>query len=74
MSAAVDFAQDKLHCVDSLQHDYEVSRPIVLWAEPMGERRRQTGIERTRGGEIARWLVQEGRLGLVEQRAGAGPA
>ena len=32
MSAAEDFAQYKLHFVDDIQHDYEVIRPIVLFA------------------------------------------
>ena len=46
MSAAEDFAQYKLHFVDDIQHDYEVIRPIVLFAETVAERSRQTGIER----------------------------
>ena len=47
MSAAEDFAQYTLHFVDDIQHDYEVIRPIVLFAETVAERSRQTGIERT---------------------------
>jgi len=45
--AAEDFAQYKLQFVDAIQHDYEVIRPIVLFAETIAERSRQTGIERT---------------------------
>jgi len=69
-SAAEDFAQYKLQFVDYIQHDYEVIRPIVLFAETLAERSRQTGIERTSVGDKARRFVMEGMLGLVDQRAG----
>ena len=68
MSAAEDFAQYKLHFVDDIQHDYEVIRPIVLFAETIAERSRQTGIERTVVGAKARRFAMEGMLGLVDQR------
>ena len=68
MSAAEDFAQYKLHFVDDIQHDYEVIRPIVLFAETIAERSRQTGIERTVVGAKARRFAMEGMLGLVAQR------
>jgi hypothetical protein len=67
--AAEDFAQYQLQFIDAIQHDYEVIRPIVLFAETMAERSRQTGIERTVVGEKARRFVMEGMLGLVDQRA-----
>jgi Homeodomain-like domain len=70
VSAAEDFAQYKLQCVDDIQHDYEVMRPMVLCAETIAERSRQTGIERTRGGAKARRFVLEGMLGLVDHRVG----
>ena len=70
MSAAEDFAQYKLHFIDAIQHDYEVIRPIVLFAETIAERSRQTGLERNTIGDKARRFVQEGMLGLVDQRAG----
>jgi transposase InsO family protein len=70
VSAAEEFAQYQLHFIDYIQHDYEVIRPIVLFAETMAERSRQTGLERTTIGDKARRFVQEGRLGLVDQRAG----
>lgn len=38
MAGAEDFAQYKLHFIDYIQHDYEVMRPIVLFAEPIAER------------------------------------
>jgi transposase InsO family protein len=70
VSAAEDFAQYKLHFIDAIQHDYEVIRPIVLFAETIAERSRQTGLERTTIGDKARRFVQEGMLGLIDQRAG----
>lgn len=70
MSAAEDFAQYKLQFVDYIQHDYEVIRPIVLFAETIAERSRQTGIERTSVGDKARRFVMEGMLGLVDHRVG----
>src|SRR5262245_47891209 len=53
-----------------MQHDYEVIRPLVLFAETLAERSRQTGLERTTIGDKARRFGQEGMLGLVDQRAG----
>jgi hypothetical protein len=70
VSATEDFAQYKLQFVDYIQHDYEVIRPIVLFAETIAERSRQTGIERTSVGDKARRFVIEGMLGLVDQRVG----
>ena len=70
MSAAEDFAQYKLHFVDDIQHDYEVIRPIVLFAETVAERSRQTGLERTVVGAKARRFATAGMLGLVDQRLG----
>src|SRR4029450_2462735 len=58
-SAAEDFAQYKLHFVDDIHHDYEVIRPIVLFADTIAERSRQTGIERTVVGGKARGLAGE---------------
>ena len=70
MSAAEDFAQYKLHFVDDIQHDYEVIRPIVLFAETVAERSRQTGLERTVVGAKARRFATAGMLGLVDQLLG----
>ena len=69
-SAAEDFAPYKLQFVDYIQHDYEVIRPVVLLAETIAERSRQTGIERTSVGDKARRFVMEGMRGLVDQRVG----
>ena len=68
MSAVEDFAQYQLRFVDDIQHDYEVIRPIVLFAETIAERSRQTGIEPTVVGAKARRFAMEGMLGLVDQR------
>jgi putative transposase len=70
MTPTEEFAQYKLQFIDYIQHDYEVIRPIVLFAETIAERSRQTGLERTGIGDKARRFVQEGMLGLVDQRAG----
>jgi hypothetical protein len=70
VSAAEDFAQYKRQCVDDMQHDDAVMRPMVLCAETRAERRRQTGIERTSVGDTARRFVMEGMLGLVDHRVG----
>jgi transposase InsO family protein len=68
VSAAEDFAQYQLRFVDDIQHDYEVIRPIVLFAETIVARSRQTGIEPTVVGAKARRFAMEGMLGLVDQR------
>jgi len=64
------FAQLALAFTDPLQHEYEIIRPIVLFAETVAERSRQTGVERTQVGEQARRFVQHGMLGLADGRAG----
>lgn len=68
MSASEDFAQLKLKFIDPIQYDYEAIRPIVLFAETIAERSRQTGIERTVVGDKAKRFVQLGMLGLQDQR------
>jgi hypothetical protein len=70
VSTAEDFAQYQLQFIDPMQYDYEVIRPIVLFAETIAERSRQTGLERTTIGDKARRFIQDGMLGLVDQRAG----
>jgi hypothetical protein len=64
-----DFHQLKLLFSDPLQHDYEVIRPIVLFAEQVAVRSEQTGIHRSTVGEKARRFVQNGMLGLLDQRS-----
>ena len=70
MSPSEGFAQLKLKFTDSIQHDYEAIRPIVLFSETIAERSRQTGIERTVVGEKAKRVVLQGMLGLQDQRIG----
>src|SRR5215469_14055753 len=69
VAAQEDFAHIRQHCIDPLQHDYEVIRPIVLFAETAAERSRQTGVERTVVGDKARRFVTEGMLALADGRA-----
>ena len=71
MSAQEDFEHIRRQCVDPIQHDYEVIRPLVLFAETAAERSRQTGVERTVVGDKARRFVIEGMLGLTDGRAEA---
>jgi transposase InsO family protein len=64
-----DFNQLKLLFTDPLQHDYELIRPIVLFAELVATRSAQTGMDRTTVGEKARRFMEQGMLGLRDQRA-----
>ena len=74
MSAAEDFAQIRMQCIDPLQHDYEVIRPIVLFGESAAERSRHTGIDRTVIGDKARRFVTDGMIGLRDGRSEPRPA
>ena len=71
MSAQEEFAHSRQQFVDPIQHDYEVIRPIVLFAETAAERSRQTGVERTVVGDKARRFVLEGMGGLRDRRTEA---
>ena len=76
MSAQEEFEQIRLQFVDPIQHDYEVIRPIVLFAETAAERSRQTGVERTVVGDKARRFVTRRHDGPADRRTearGAGP-
>ena len=68
MGASEEFQQLKLRFRDPIQHDYEVIRPIVLFAERVSERSRTTEIAYHVVAEKARRFVQEGMLGLQDQR------
>ncbi|MDH3674051.1 MAG: helix-turn-helix domain-containing protein, partial [Anaerolineae bacterium] len=70
MSSSEEFAQLRLKFIDPIQHHYEVIRPIVLFSKTIAERSRQTGIERTVVGDKAKRFVQQGMLGLQDQRIG----
>jgi len=54
MPASEEFAQLRLRFIDPIQHDYEVIRPVVLFAQPVAERSREIDLERTTVGEKAR--------------------
>jgi hypothetical protein len=71
VAAQEDFAHIRQHFLDPIQHDYEVIRPIVLFAETAAERSRQTGVERTVVGDKARRFVLEGMDGLRDRRTEA---
>jgi transposase InsO family protein len=70
MSQPENFHQLKLRFTDPIQHDYEVIRPIILFDETATERSRQTDIPRTTISETVRRFVEQGMLGLADQRAG----
>lgn len=69
MSTPAEFAQLALSFIDPIQHEYEIIRPLVLFAETIAERSRQTGIERTHIREQAHRFVTDGMFGLVDQRS-----
>src|SRR5499427_311952 len=71
VSAQQEFAQIRQYFIDPIQHDYEVIRPMVLFAETAAERSRQTGVERTVVGDKARRFVLEGMEGLRDRRTEA---
>ena len=71
MEVIDDFQQLKVRFVDPIQHDYEVIRPIVLFAETVKARSESTQVERTTLGDKARKFVKEGMLGLVDGRQSA---
>ena len=65
MPAPEEFAQLRLRFIDPIQHDYEVIRPVVLFAQPVAERSRETDLERTTVGEKER--VNERRCNFIER-------
>ena len=69
MRATDDFAQLQLAFIDPIQRQYEVIRPVVLFAETVSERSRQTGIDRDQISEHARRFVIGGMTALADQRA-----
>lgn len=68
MDSQETFAQLQLRFTDPIQYDYEVIRPVVLFAQGVTERSRETETARTTVGEKARRFVTAGMLGLVDQR------
>ena len=72
MATADEFAQLALLFTDPIQEDYEVIRPVVLFAETVAARSRQTALDRATVGEKARRFMQRGMLGLGPQRTPSG--
>ena len=62
-----DFTQLRLRFTDPVQHDYEVIRPVVLFAQSANSRSRETEVSCTTVREKAKQFVMEGMLGLVDQ-------
>jgi len=65
-----DFYQLELLFTDPIQHDYEVIRKVVLYAETLAQRAAETGLDRSTIGDKARRFLEEGMYGLADQRAG----
>lgn len=66
-----DFRQLELLFTDPIQHEYEVIRKVVLFAETLAQRAAETGIDRATVGEKARRFIEQGMFGLLDQRATA---
>ena len=64
-----EFDQLCLHLPDPIQHQYEVIRPVVLFADSVAARIASTGVDRATISEHARRFVQQGMLGLVDRRS-----
>lgn len=69
MSTPAEFAQLALSFIDPIQHEYEIIRPLVLFAETIAERSRQTGVERSHIRDQAHRFVTSGMFGLADQRS-----
>lgn len=63
------FSQLHLRFTDPIQFDYEVIRPVVLFAQSTNSRSQETEVPRTTVREKAKQFVIEGILGLVDQRS-----
>lgn len=68
MDTREPFNQLQLRFTDPIQYDYEAIRPVVLYAEPIAQRSRETEMPRSTMNEKARRFVTGGMLGLVDQR------
>ena len=68
-SASDDFQQLALLFIDPIQHDYEVIRDLLLYAATVAARSDATGVDRATIGEKAKRFVEQGMLGLADQRA-----
>ena len=63
------FSQLHLRFTDPIQFDYEVIRPVVLFAQSTNSRSQETEVPRTTVREKAKQFVMAGMLGLIDQRS-----
>lgn len=63
------FSKSHLRFTDPIQYDYEVIRPIVVFAKSVSDRSQETEVPRTTVREKAKQFIVEGMLGLVDQRS-----
>jgi transposase InsO family protein len=71
MQSEESFAQLCLRFTDPIQYDYEVIRPVVLFAQSTNSRSQETETPRTTVREKAKRFIMEGMLGLVDRRPAA---
>lgn len=71
MPSEEPFSQLHLRFTDPIQFDYELIRPVILFAQPVAERSFETEMPRTTVREKAKQFITEGMLGLVDKRATA---
>ena len=63
------FSQLQLRFTDPIQFDYEVIRPVILYAQSTNSRSLETEVPRTTVREKAKQFAIEGMLGLVDRRS-----
>ena len=63
------FSQLKLRFRDPIQYEYEAIRPVILFAQPVTQRSRETKIPRTTVGKKAKQFVTSGMFGLLDQQS-----
>ena len=68
MDTREPFSQLQLRFTDPIQYDYEAIRPVVLYADTIAQRSRETEMPRSTMNEKARRFVTGGMLGLIDQR------
>ncbi len=71
MKTPEPFSQLQLRFTDPIQYDYEAIRPVVLFAETIAQRSRDTDMPRSTMNEKAQRFMTGGMLGLVDQRTQA---
>ena len=74
MSDAPSFQQLALQFLDSIQHDYEAIRPLILGTATLTERSQQTNIPSSTLSDHARRFLDQGMDGLRDRRTHPTPA